>query len=218
MLHHYSGVDRFQQQFAHLEENYRRGVASSPLRRQPTSLPRHIHEPIEILLIVRLNNCRVKVILDFLFYWLMWFCNCDRERVCSSEDGHNQDSDNEELRAASYVARTTISPPRSQEESHKLQSAYHTATNTANSCAKSYLKTAANISDSRRGIKRNKVRKVLCTTKYYTSTQISFAVLGRLLFLFTRKIDCFPFLHSRRRTLRGCERGGTDSCTFRQGS
>ncbi|XP_022679445.1 mitogen-activated protein kinase 13 isoform X2 [Setaria italica] len=111
-----SGVDRFQRQFAHLEENYRRGVASTPLRRQPTSLP--------------------------------------RERVCSSEDCHNQDSDNEEGRAASYVARTTISPPRSQEEGCKQQSANHSSD--SNSCAKSYLKSAANISASRCAIKRNK--------------------------------------------------------------
>ncbi|CAL5024146.1 unnamed protein product [Urochloa decumbens] len=111
-----SGVDRFQRQFAHLEENYRRGVASTPLRRQPTSLP--------------------------------------RERVCSSEDGHNQDSGNEEGRAASSVARTTISPPRSQEEGRKHQSAYPTGD--PNSCAKSYLKSAANISASRRATKGNK--------------------------------------------------------------
>jgi mitogen-activated protein kinase 1/3 len=112
-----SGVDRFQRQFAHLEETYRRGVASTPLRRQPTSLP--------------------------------------RERVCSSEDGHNQDSGSEKGRAASYVARTTISPPRSQEEQHKHhQSSYHSGDSI--SCAKSYLKSAANISSSRRGIKGNK--------------------------------------------------------------
>ncbi|XP_066329234.1 mitogen-activated protein kinase 13-like isoform X2 [Miscanthus floridulus] len=82
-----------------------------------------------------------------------------RERVCSSEDGHNQDSDNEEQRAASYVARTTISPPRSQEEGRKLQSTYQSTTNTANSCAKSYLKSAPNISASRRAIKGNTGRK-----------------------------------------------------------
>ncbi|CAD6248158.1 unnamed protein product [Miscanthus lutarioriparius] len=82
-----------------------------------------------------------------------------RERVCSSEDGHNQDSDNEEQRAASYVARTTISPPRSQEEGRKLQSTDQSATNTANSCAKSYLKSAPNISASRRAIKGNTGRK-----------------------------------------------------------
>jgi len=93
-----SGVDRFQRQFAHLEENYRRGVASTPLRRQPTSLP--------------------------------------RERVCS-EDGHNQDSGNEEGIAASYVARPTISPPRSQGERRKNQSSYHSGDSI--SCAKSYL-------------------------------------------------------------------------------
>ncbi|AQK60963.1 Mitogen-activated protein kinase 17 [Zea mays] len=117
-----SGVDRFQRQFAHLEENYRRGVASTPPRRQPTSLP--------------------------------------RERVCSSEDGHSQDSDSEEQRAASYVARTTISPPRSQEEGGKLQPAYQSAAAAADSCAKSYLKGAASISGaSRRGIKGDNGRK-----------------------------------------------------------
>jgi len=118
-----SGVDRFQRQFAHLEENYRRGVASTPPRRQPTSLP--------------------------------------RERVCSSEDGHSQDSDSEEQRAASYVARTTISPPRSQEEGGKLQPAYQSAAAAAaDSCAKSYLKGAASISSaSRRTIKGDNGRK-----------------------------------------------------------
>ncbi|CAM0947193.1 unnamed protein product [Alopecurus aequalis] len=35
-----SGVDRFRQQFAHLEENYSRGETSSPLRRRHASLPR----------------------------------------------------------------------------------------------------------------------------------------------------------------------------------
>jgi len=116
-----SGVDRFQRQFAHLEENYRRGVASTPPRIKPTSLP--------------------------------------RERVCSSKDSHNQDSDNEEQRAGSYVARTIISPPRSQEEGRKLQSSYQCATSTADSCAKSYLKSAANISASRHGIKGKTGRK-----------------------------------------------------------
>ncbi|WVZ77975.1 hypothetical protein U9M48_025761 [Paspalum notatum var. saurae] len=112
-----SGVDRFQRQFAHLEENCRRGVASTPLRRQPTSLP--------------------------------------RERICSSEDGHNQVSDTEEQRAASYVARTRISPPRSQEGSCKYQSAYQNVANNTNSCAKSYLKSTANIRVSKCAIRGN---------------------------------------------------------------
>nr|CAB3445512.1 unnamed protein product [Digitaria exilis] len=78
-----------------------------------------------------------------------------RERVCSSsEDGHNQDPYNEEGRASSYVARTTISSPRSQEEGCAHQSAYHSGDST--SCAKSYLKSAANISASRRAIKGRK--------------------------------------------------------------
>lgn len=98
----------------------------------------------------------------------MCFCNCDRERVCSSEDGHSQDSDSEEQRAASYVARTTISPPRSQEEGGKLQPAYQSAAAAADSCAKSYLKGAASISSaSRRTIKGDNGRKVLCTTENY---------------------------------------------------
>lgn len=99
----------------------------------------------------------------------MWFCNCGRERVCSSEDGHSQDSDSEEQRAASYVARTTISPPRSQEEGGKLQPAYQSAAAAAaDSCAKTYLKGAASISGaSRRGIKGDNGRKVLCTTENY---------------------------------------------------
>nr|CAB3448788.1 unnamed protein product [Digitaria exilis] len=78
-----------------------------------------------------------------------------RERVCSSsEDGHNQDPYNEEGKASSYVARTTISSPRSQEEGCAHQSAYHSGVST--SCAKSYLKSAANISASRRAIKGRK--------------------------------------------------------------
>jgi hypothetical protein len=63
-------------------------------------------------------------------------------------------------------------PAAKREEQHKHhQSSYHSGDSI--SCAKSYLKSAANISSSRRGIKGNKGPKVLSTTKYYTETQIS---------------------------------------------
>ncbi|KAL6629194.1 hypothetical protein ACP70R_028959 [Stipagrostis hirtigluma subsp. patula] len=95
-----SGVDRCRRQFAHLEENYSRGVRSTPLPRQHASLP--------------------------------------RERVCSC---NNHESDNEERRPASCVARTTISTPRSKGEGRKYEPVCQTGTNNstfvATSCAKS---------------------------------------------------------------------------------
>uniref|UniRef100_J3L9E7 mitogen-activated protein kinase n=2 Tax=Oryza brachyantha TaxID=4533 RepID=J3L9E7_ORYBR len=65
-----------------------------------------------------------------------------RERVCSSVDSNNHDSDNEERRAVSSIARSMISSPRSQEEGKKHVSAYPNNIINLNSSPKSYLKSA----------------------------------------------------------------------------
>uniref|UniRef100_A0A0D9YLZ4 mitogen-activated protein kinase n=1 Tax=Oryza glumipatula TaxID=40148 RepID=A0A0D9YLZ4_9ORYZ len=66
-----------------------------------------------------------------------------RERVCSSVDSNNQDSDNEERRAISSIARTMISPPRSQEKGKNHASAYPNGIINLNSNPKIYLKSAS---------------------------------------------------------------------------
>ncbi|EAY84381.1 hypothetical protein OsI_05757 [Oryza sativa Indica Group] len=66
-----------------------------------------------------------------------------RERVCSSVDSNNQDSDNEERRAISSIARTMISPPRSQEKGKNRASAYPNGIINLNSNPKIYLKSAS---------------------------------------------------------------------------
>ncbi|KAK3152094.1 hypothetical protein QOZ80_2BG0154200 [Eleusine coracana subsp. coracana] len=81
-----------------------------------------------------------------------------RERVCSPKDGNNHDACNEEGRATSSVALTTISPPRSK-DSQKHESVYQEDTKNSNFSAKSYPKIAASIGASKCVAKRNKYPK-----------------------------------------------------------
>ncbi|GJN18933.1 hypothetical protein PR202_gb06145 [Eleusine coracana subsp. coracana] len=82
----------------------------------------------------------------------------NRERVCSPKDGNNHDACNEEGRATSSVALTTISPPRSK-DSQKHESVYQEDTKNSNFSAKSYPKIAASIGASKCVAKRNKYPK-----------------------------------------------------------
>jgi hypothetical protein len=88
-----------------------------------------------------------------------------RERVCSSVDSNNQDSDNEERRAISSIARTMISPPRSQEKGKNRASAYPNGIINLNSNPKIYLKSAS-ISASTCIIRGNKGPKVFAYCQY----------------------------------------------------
>uniref|UniRef100_A0A0E0N9G1 non-specific serine/threonine protein kinase n=1 Tax=Oryza rufipogon TaxID=4529 RepID=A0A0E0N9G1_ORYRU len=65
----------------------------------------------------------------------------DSMHLC--QDSSNQDSDNEERRAISSIARTMISPPRSQEKGKNRASAYPNGIINLNSNPKIYLKSAS---------------------------------------------------------------------------
>ncbi|KAL6888541.1 hypothetical protein ACP4OV_009567 [Aristida adscensionis] len=66
-----------------------------------------------------------------------------RGRVCSSEDSNDPETDYKGRRTVSSVARTTISPPRSQEEGWKYVPVYQKATDNSNFIAKSCAKSAS---------------------------------------------------------------------------
>ncbi|KAK3155955.1 hypothetical protein QOZ80_2AG0100920 [Eleusine coracana subsp. coracana] len=71
-----------------------------------------------------------------------------RERVCSPKDGNNHDDSNEEGRATSSVAQTTITPPRSK-HGQKHESVYQKDAKDPNLSAKSHPKIAASIGASK---------------------------------------------------------------------
>ncbi|KAG8069685.1 hypothetical protein GUJ93_ZPchr0006g43166 [Zizania palustris] len=83
-----------------------------------------------------------------------------RERVCSSTDSNNKDSDNEERRTISSIVRTMISPPRLHKERKKHASGYPNGKKNSNSSPKSYLKSASTSASTcivrgNKGLKKN---------------------------------------------------------------
>uniref|UniRef100_A0A0D9VBY3 Mitogen-activated protein kinase n=1 Tax=Leersia perrieri TaxID=77586 RepID=A0A0D9VBY3_9ORYZ len=85
-----------------------------------------------------------------------------RERVCSSTESNKQEPENEERRAVSSIARTMISPPRSQGEGKKHVSACLNGIIKLNFSPQSYLKSAS-ISASACIVRGKKGPKVLPT-------------------------------------------------------
>lgn len=66
-----------------------------------------------------------------------------RERVGASKDGNNEQHTNDQERNADSVARTTVSPPRSQDAGQQHASAGQNGVSSTNLSSRSYLKSAS---------------------------------------------------------------------------
>lgn len=66
-----------------------------------------------------------------------------RERVGASKDGNNEQHANDQERSAASVARTTVSPPRSQDAGQQHASSGQNGVSYTNLSSRSYLKSAS---------------------------------------------------------------------------